>query len=289
MSFISRLFPSDRSFSSYDECPELFYRFNGRGEYGPGKLDAVINYQSIRPGGTVECRFADERVWRPKAYFDDLWQRIPPSQHSLERLRKEGVEIREGLSEPQARAIISDIQKRKPATAAQIKKMREAGIAIDTPLDREQAKTKIRELELAQRARDEQARRDGQRLADVEQLSAAKERLASLVSQVRLFYPNWTAHEFEDLEPLEDYIQTVKEALDYAHYFDGGRLDSEPFNDPTQDNLGYYLSFKGEIRPDELRIFQGRLFSAYLETKGNKFDHLTPLKTSFSNIEISNL
>src|SRR5215475_11726300 len=88
----------ERSFSSYDTCPEIYYRFSGKGEYGPQKLDRIVSFFEKRCDESIEGRFADERTWRPLQYFLHLWEAVPASEHTIERLHREGIP-RQAISE----------------------------------------------------------------------------------------------------------------------------------------------------------------------------------------------
>ena len=288
MSLFSLLFPGDRKFSSYDECPQLYYRFNGKGNYGPQKLDAVLGYMSNRKD-EIECRFADEEKWRPLSYFIGLWNRIPPSNHSRTRLRNEGLEVGEGISEARARDLLRDRQKQKPVTSTQKEKLKEAGLNTEEVADRGQAAAKLRIVRQAEQRRSDEARLAAERLVEAEKIPEALERLASLAEKVHMLIPAWEPQQLLGLEALEEQIRLVDEALDYALVFTGEGLNSDVFTDPSRDNIGYYLDFKGAVNPNELREFRARIFEGYLENGSDRFDHLGPLKKSFSNLEVSKL
>jgi hypothetical protein len=288
LSLFSLLFPGDRKFSSYDECPQLYYRFNGKGNYGPQKLDAVLGYMSNRKD-MIECRFADEEKWRPLSYFIGLWNRIPPSNHSRTRLRNEGAEVDEGISEARARDLLRDRQKQKPVTSTQKKKLQEAGLNTEEVMDREQATAKLRNVRQAQQRRAEDDRLAAERVAEKDKMPEALERLTSLAEKVHMLIPAWKPLQLLGLEALEEQIRLVDEGLDYAFAFTGEGLNSDVFTDPTRDNIGYYLDFKGAVNPDELREFRARIFEGYLKNGSDGFDHLGILKKSFSNLMVSNL
>lgn len=52
----------DREFSNYDECPKIFYRFDGGEEYGPSQIHRYIdNLPRYSKNSLKECRFTDEK------------------------------------------------------------------------------------------------------------------------------------------------------------------------------------------------------------------------------------
>src|SRR2546429_9226024 len=138
----------DRSFSSYDGCPEIYYRFNGGLEYGPQKLDGFISFFAARSNEMIEGRFADEDRWRPLKFFLDLWESIPPSVHTIKRLRRAGVNP-EGTTEAVGRKFLRDKQDSQPPTPRQIEYFRMAGMEMPEGLDQKEARRLIREREKA--------------------------------------------------------------------------------------------------------------------------------------------
>jgi hypothetical protein len=100
----------ERQFSSYDNCPEIYYRFNGKRDYGPRKLDIVVKYLAGRAGEAIEGRFADEETWRPLSYFLDLWQQVPPSKNTIRRLKRENIAIDDTVTEPVGRKLVRERQ-----------------------------------------------------------------------------------------------------------------------------------------------------------------------------------
>jgi hypothetical protein len=119
----------DRSFPSYGDCPGIYYRFNGKGEYGPEKLDRFVSFFAARSNEMIEGRFADEDLWRPLRYFLNLWDCIPPSAHTIKRLKRAGVNP-EGTTESAGRKLLRDKQNSKPPTVRQIEYLRAAGILM---------------------------------------------------------------------------------------------------------------------------------------------------------------
>jgi hypothetical protein len=128
-------FRCKRSFSCYDDCPEIYYRFNSKGEYGPRKLDAIVSFFSSRLEEPIEGRFADEEEWIAIKYFLALWQCVPPGSHTLERLQREGIDSR-GLTEASARKLLRKRQQSKAPTARQIEYLRSAGTTVTPDLRR---------------------------------------------------------------------------------------------------------------------------------------------------------
>jgi hypothetical protein len=252
-------------------------------------LDCVNAFKGIGNRDEMEGRFVDEKKWRPWAYFEDLWQRIPIGQDTLKRLRKEGIEVEDGLTESRARIILHNYQNAKPATAYLLQKLRNLGIDTQQHLNRGQAKNLLKEYELKERKRAAEIQEKNQRIEDEQKLPDARARLAALAQQIRTILPEWEAPDFRDLEQIEEYIRLVEEALDYALLFDEGHLQGGPFSDPTRTGSDYYLEFEGEFNVSELRTFQGRLFAGYLRKGDDGFDHLTALRKSFSNLKVSKL
>src|SRR5207237_232628 len=121
-------FRKERLLSSYADCPEIYHRFNGKGEYGPQKLERVLAFFEKRVDEPIECRFSDERQWRPLAYFFKLWEVLPISAHTVQRLKKEGLET-DGMSESVARKVLRDRQNLKAPTPRQLERLRELGIS----------------------------------------------------------------------------------------------------------------------------------------------------------------
>ncbi len=114
----ARLLRRQRCFSAYDACPEIYYRFSGKGEYGPQKLDRIVSFFEKRFGESIEGRFADEHTWRPLEYFLSLWEGVPAGAHTIERLQREGIPT-QGISEGAGRELLRERRKLKPPTARQ--------------------------------------------------------------------------------------------------------------------------------------------------------------------------
>src|SRR3954451_21622574 len=106
-SFFKRLFHTERRFASYDECLEIYYRFNnGEDEYGPQKLVHFIDLLEERTDEIINGRFSDETSFRSRAYFFHLWNRVPPSAHTIKRLTQARVPTDAAMSEKFGRAIL---------------------------------------------------------------------------------------------------------------------------------------------------------------------------------------
>jgi hypothetical protein len=287
MSFLTSLFGFRRVFSSYDECPGIYYRFNGGEERGPARLDHVIQYAGINPMDVVEGRFADERLWRPRAYFDRLWEMIPPSAHTLKRLNDERIAIETSLTECRGRELLREAQNRKSATRMQLQQLKTYGIATEAVPTREDAKRRITAAKLAIRERDAAIAEETKRLTEAPQIAACHERLNQLTSQIASIAPGWTRQQFRDLESLAMYTDLVAEALEYASGFDSERLLGNPFYDPVTSN-DYYLE-ASDIPDQEIRAFQGQLFVSYVKNEGERFDHIKLLRTNIPSVRISKM
>src|SRR5437667_4991933 len=109
----------ERRFTSYDECPAIYYRFNGKQEYGPQRLDRFVSFFAQRSEENIEGRFEDERAWRPLPYFLRLWDQVLPSGHTIKRLNRAGISP-EGLTESSGRRLLQDQQKSRPPTSRQM-------------------------------------------------------------------------------------------------------------------------------------------------------------------------
>jgi hypothetical protein len=195
----------NRRFPSYDGCPEIFYRFNHKGEYGPQTLDRVVSFFATRSDEVIEGRFADEDQWRPLSYFLDLWNRIPPSAHTIKRLNRAGVNP-EGITECMGRKLLRDKQNSKPPTPRQINYLRNAGIQTEEGLNRKRAGDLIRERERA-------VSKEQQRLEEAPEIAAYKQRLEELGSRVHELLPAWTPKHFDDAVSYMCYVSTVEEAI----------------------------------------------------------------------------
>lgn len=274
-----------RQFSSYDDCPAIHYRFNGKGDYGPQNLDRFVKFYASRAGEAIEGRFTDEESWRPLSYFVDLWERIPPSAYTTEGLEREGVNIEETMTEARGRAILRERTRAKPPSTSQIKQLRQLG-ADENIADRGQAEDLIRAHQRAVQKEEEEQARLQQRLKNAPEIEACNKRLQDLGQQVTSLIPDWTPKTFDDLEPLLAYTQFVEEALGYATEFDLETLQGEPFSDGVTEE-GYYLEFTRDPTESELQRFQAKIFLKYLETESNMFDHLAVLKRALPMIRAS--
>ena len=268
----------DRSFPSYDDCPGVYYRFGGKGDYGPQKLDRVVSFFAARSDEMIEGRFADENQWRPFSYFLELWNRILPSAHTIRRLKRAGINP-EGITECVGRKLLRDRQNSKPPTPRQIEYLRNAGIQVEEGLDRRQASGHIRERE---RALSEEQKR----LAEAPEIEAYNQRLEELRSRVHELSPGWTPSRFDDAVSYMCYIAVVEAALDHATGADLVSFQSGLFSDGVTE-ADYYLDFTRDPSPAEIRAFQSELFNAYLLAESEEFDHLAILKRTLPMIKVS--
>src|SRR5882724_11176720 len=225
----------DRSFTSYEGCPDIYYRFSGKGEYGPQKLDRVASFFAARSDEMIEGRFADEAQWRPLSYFLDLWNHIPPSAHTIKRLKGAGVNP-EGITECVGRKLLRDKQNSKPPIPRQIEYLRNAGIQTAEGLNRKRAGELIRERERA-------VSEEQQRLVETPEIEAYKQRLEELRSRVHELLPGWTPKHFDDAVSYMCYVVVVEDALDHAKLADLESLQSGPFYDGLDMDSDYYLEF----------------------------------------------
>ena len=274
----NRRIVQQRTFPSYEYCPDIYYRFNGKGEYGPQKLDRVISFFAARSDEVIEGRFADEEQWRPLSYFLDLWERVPPSAHTIKRLKREGIDS-EGVTESLGRKLLRDKQKSKTLTPRQIEYLKNAGIEMEEAPSRGQAEEVIR-------AREKAISEGQQRLAEAPEIEGYNQRLQELKARVRVIVPDWTPREFSDAMSLLCYVNVVEDAFDHATGFDLVALQSGPFSDGVTDS-DYYLEFSRDPTLSELRGFQAQVFLKYLEVECEEFDHLAILKRTLPMIEVS--
>jgi hypothetical protein len=268
----------DRSFPSYGDCPDIYYRFNGKGEYGPQKLDRFVSFFAARSNEMIEGRFEDEDLWRPLRYFLNLWDCIPPSAHTIKRLKRAGVNP-EGITECDGRNLLRDKHNSKPPTIRQIEYLRAAGILMEEGLNRKQASGLIRERERV--LSDEQQRR-----AEAPEIEACIQRLEELRLRVHELLPTWTPQRFDDAVSYMCYVAIVEGALDHAKLADVEALQSGLFSDGVTD-ADYYLEFIRGPSPAELLAFQSGLFQAYLLAESEEFDHLAILKRTLPMIKVS--
>ena len=269
----------DRRFPSYDGCPDIYYRFNSKGEYGPQTLDRVVSFFAARSDEMIEGRFADEDQWRPLSYFLDLWNYIPPSEHTIKRLRRAGVNP-EGITECVGRKLLRDKQNSKPPTPRQIEYLRNAGIQMEQGMNRGQAAEVIRKRERAVSEKQ-------QRLEEEPEIEAYKQRLEELRSRVHELLPAWIPKHFDDAVSYMCYVAVVEDALDHAKLADLESLQSGPFYDGLDMDSDYYLEFSRDPTADEMRQFQAALFQAYLDAESEEFDHLAVLKRTLPMIHVS--
>jgi hypothetical protein len=269
----------DRRFPSYEDCPDIYYRFNCKGEYGPQTLDRVVSFSAARSEKMIEGRFADENQWRPLSYFLDLWNHIPASAHTIKRLRRAGVNP-EGITECVGRKLLRDKQDSKPPIPRQIEYLRNAGIQTEEELNRKQVGELIRERERAVSA-------EQRRLEEAPEIEAYTQRVEELRSQVQELLPAWAPKHFDDAVSYMCYVTVVEDALDHANLADLESLQSGPFYNGLDMDSDYYLEFSRDPTADEMRQFQAALFQAYLDAESEAFDHLAILKRTLSMIEVS--
>lgn len=285
-SFFKGLFQTERRFASYDECPEIYYRFNDKDEYGPQKLVHFIDLLEGRPDEIINGRFSDETSFRSKAYFFDLWNRVPPSSHTIKRLTRARVPIDAAMTENRGREILRELLRTKPPTAKQVQHLKELGVDPQTVLNREQANELIGVQKAIIREKQREAAEAQQHVDDAPEVKQCLERLGELKTSVNQFLPGWKPPEFSDLDSLLSYAETVAEALEYATGFTLESLYGGPFFDPLKSE-DYYLEFTRDPTADELRRFQADVFLRYLALQEEGFDHLKLLRNAFPSVKIS--
>ena len=269
----------DRSFLSYDDCPEIYYRFNGKGEYGPRKLDAIVSFFTNRSEEAIEGRFADEQQWRPLKHFFALWECILPGTNTLKRLGREGIDS-DGLSEGSARCLLRQRNASKAPTPRQIDQLRSSGIAVSAELSRGDARKLIHEHERA--LAEEQRRRE-----EAPEIEGYKRKLDELTPNVREFIPDWLPTEFDDSVSYMCYVSLIEDALDHVRCYDLTQLQSDLFYDGLDIDVGYYLEFTRDPTRQEIHDFQAALFRAYLAEESKRFDHLAILRQTLPMIRPS--
>jgi hypothetical protein len=144
--------------------PAIYYRFNGKQEYGPQKLDRFVSFFARRSEENIEGRFEDEHAWRPLPYFLRLWDQLLPSVHTIQRLNRAGISA-EGLTESSARKLLRDQQKSKAPTLRQLDYLRSHLGKPGGGLTRGQAEELIRQHERT-------TSMEMQRLAEVPEIEA---------------------------------------------------------------------------------------------------------------------
>jgi len=271
----------DRSFSCYDNCPEIYYRFNSKGEYGPRKLDAIVSFFSSRSEELIEGRFADEEEWKSIKYFLALWEDIPAGSHTLKRLEREAIDPH-GLTEASARQVLRERQQSKPPTAREIEYLRTVGITVTPELRRGDAQKLVREHERT--VGEEQRRHE-----EAPEVESYAKRLGELKSQIQHLVPDWTPKHFEDAVSYMCYVSLIEDALDHAKYYDLTQLQSDLFYDGLHIDVAYYLEFTRDPTAHEIRGFQAALFCAYLAAESESFDHLAILRDTLPMIRASSV
>lgn len=277
-----------RRFPSYDECPHVYYRFNGGTEYGPQKIDIALGYMGTGENDFVEYRFEGESRWFPRRYIEQLWNSIPASAHSKKRLANEGIIFEETTPEPLARELLRNTQNQKKPTKLQLAKLAGYGVSIENVATRLEATTIIKQHEKAERLATEASQLERQSALDAPALAAAQIQLEALKAQVRLLIPKWNPESFSDFNALRMYINLVDEALDYANMFTLQDLLGNPFTDPTKED-DYYLEATSDPSDEEFTAFKASIFLAYVKTGGESFEHLKLLKKAFPSITVSKL
>ena len=268
-----------RSFSSYDDCPEIYYRFNGKGEYGPRKLDVIVSFFTNRSEEAIEGRFADEQQWRPLKSFLGLWECIPLGTNTLKRLGRERIDP-DGLSEASARCLLRQRNASKAPTPRQIDQLRSSGIAVSPGLSRGDAQKLIHEHERA--LAEVQRRRE-----EAPEMEGYKRKLEELAPTVREFIPDWLPTDFDDAVSYMCYVSVIEDALDHARSYDLTQLRSDLFYDGLDIAVGYYLEFTRDPTPTEIHNFQAALCRAYVDAESERFDHLAILRQTLPMIRPS--
>ncbi|MEZ5415622.1 MAG: hypothetical protein R3F03_15050 [Opitutaceae bacterium] len=282
------LFGSTRQFASYDVCPEIFIRFNGKKEYGPHKLEKIMTYDGINSSDTIEARFSDETLWRPRKYFLNLWDRIPPSAHSRKRLENEGIQFGSEISEAEARRLLKKKQRTKLPTKRQVSLLQQFGISLDSVTNREDANRLIAERKGRERKAEENAARARRQNQEAPQIEECRLRLEGLKARVGQLTADWHPTEPKDLNTYLDFLELIEEALEYARGFDIAELHSGPFYDPgtSQD---YYLEINTDPTESEMKEFQAGIFLCYLRKGSDEFGHVKLLKKHLHSIVASPL
>lgn len=288
ITFLKSLFSSERRFSSYTECPEVFYRFNGRGEHGPKKLDVAIGYTGINETDVVEYRFADERHWKPRSYFLTLWTKMPASEFSRKRLQKEGIPFEDSISEPSARQLLRDNQKTKPITPTQKKRLLECGVSVDAVKNRDEAKEIIKREESKQGIKSDQEAARQQRVLDQPEIEACHREIETLTVRIGTIVNGWTPKFPQQLDELQNYRDLLNEALDYVTALSLDSLMGDPFYDPKSGN-DYYLEYEEAPSEAQLTAFKKGIFLGYLKSEGDDFSHITILRNTMPTIRASKL
>jgi hypothetical protein len=270
------LLTQERQFLSYDDCPEVYYRFNSKGQCGPQKLDRIASFFAARCDENIEGRFVDEQQWRPLTYFLELWERILPSTRTISRLTRAGISSQD-VTESQARKLLRDVRKAKPPTPRQIEYFRTAGIVIDEELSRGQAEAIIG-------ARERTLSEERQRAEEAPEIQACIQRLEALRARVNAIDPKWHPDTPSDLASIICYEVRVEDALDHATRYDLVELQSGLFYDGLNRDSDYYLEFTQEPTAEDIRRFQEALFNAYVEAGSEEFDHLAILRRTLPMI-----
>jgi len=183
--------PTPRTFAYFDECPKICVRFNEGKEYGPTNLRDFVTWESFNATDVVEGRFEDEKAWKPKAYFVELCETIPPSLQTPAKLEKEQIPYSPGLSHKQALAMLAEVKASKPPTKAQLKQIADFGYAIDEVKTWGHAQYAIDEIKKQKQA--EQAKADAatQRELDSQEIEECNKQLDELALRIRAFFPDW--------------------------------------------------------------------------------------------------
>lgn len=288
ITFLKSLFSSRRRFSSYTECPEVYYRFNGRGEHGPKKLDVAIGYTGINETDVVEYRFADERHWQPRSHFLALWSSMPASEFSRKRLQKEGLSFDATISEPAARQLLRDNQNIKPITPTQRKRLLEFGVSVDAVKNRDEAKEIIKKEENKQRMKSDREATRQQRVFDQPEIEACHREIGILTEQIRTIVDGWTPKLPKQLDELQSYRDLLSEALDYATAFSLDSLMGNPFYDPKGGH-DYYLEYEEAPTEEQINGFKKTVLLGYLKREGDDFSHIAILRDTMPTIRASKL
>lgn len=292
-----------RSFTSYDECPGVIYDWN---ENGPIQ-DAVSFLRFVRnfehESFDLKWRFEDEDEWRTKTEMIELWSRLPPSQKTLTKLRREGISIQASMTERECLSLLKKIDGEKSITPSMADKLKQIGINPenvsgramardiisaasvlatvqgDNPLDSSLVRkvevlsanasnaatsTELRTLFYKERDKIESER---QREADRPEFEKLQAKLNELAVKVREFDPEWKPKKFTELCELKDYAQVVELALEYV-------TDSQlPPEDVSESNGEYWYQYPTTINKQQVLQIKTMMFNAFVKTGDESFNH----------------
>lgn len=283
INFLKSLIGSPRQFSSYSDCPEVFYRFNGRGENGPKKLDVALGYRGFNEGDVAEYRFSDESRWRSRSYFETLWSTMPISGFTKKRLQKECIVFDNSITEPVARRLLRDKQDLKPITSTQRKRLLEYGISVETASNRREANELLKKEEIVRRRASEKLASREKQLLDKPNIEECQREIQKSIESINLFAEGWSPIFPEQLDDLEAYRDLLFEALEYTQAFSLESLTSDLFFDPKNGG-DYYLEYDATPSREHWNAFRKKIFLAYLKNEGEDFNHISILRASMPTI-----